>query len=98
MVAFHQCLESALDLLQGGVGLEPERVERTALGVAHGADLPPLAVRACTGWAAELAKHAERIAGELGTEARGIRARRRAATIHAHFPGRPMAYHRFALI
>src|SRR5512133_2067634 len=36
MVAFDQRLELPLDLLRRGIRLEAERVERLALGIAHG--------------------------------------------------------------
>src|SRR5260221_14212309 len=46
MVAFHQLLEPRLDVRTGRAILQPERVKRLALGVAHGAPLG-LGARLC---------------------------------------------------
>ncbi len=98
MMALHQRLEPCLHILGRRVGIEPERVERLALGVAHAARLRPLgtAARAAT----EVAKYAERIdgVGEFRLEARRMRACGRPPAVHAHLPGRTMPDHRVLLI
>ena len=66
MMALHQLLEARLDLGGGRVDLEPERVERLALGIADRARLrrrPARRARARAG--AELAQHVERIGRAL---------------------------------
>src|SRR5215813_3489938 len=67
MMALHQLLEARLDLAALGVGLEPERMQRLALGVAHGAPLG-LARVGLARPPAQLAEHAERIVGALIAE------------------------------
>src|SRR5438105_12055498 len=69
VVTLDQGLEAGLDLLDAGVGLEPERIERLALGIADDAGLAlaqPLTVRPCAGLATELAQQIERIFGPVG--------------------------------
>ena len=62
MVALHQFLEARLDLGRGRVDLQPERVERLALGIANRAGFRrgPLGARPRP--APEFAQHLERIA------------------------------------
>ena len=61
VVALHQELEPGLDLGRRGVDLEPERVERLALGIADRAAFPGLLACASRSGRAELGEHAERV-------------------------------------
>src|ERR1043165_1766945 len=81
MVALHQLLEARLDPGRLGVGLEPERVERLALRVAHRARFyhRPFDARARTG--PELTQHLEWIVGAAAIKAVG-------AAVAAPAPGR----------
>src|SRR5690242_3717188 len=91
MVALHQLLEARLDLGALGVGLEPERMQRLALGIAHRAPLRLLPSIGLARPSAQLAEHAERIVGALVVEEpAGARPAGALAAHHAHLPGRPM--------
>src|SRR5215467_2567139 len=99
MMALHQLLEARLDRGTLGVGLEPEGVQRLALGIAHRAALRLLPRVGRARPTAELAEHAERIVGALVAE-EPARARLAGslAAHHAHLPGRAMAGDRVLLI
>src|SRR4051812_14857933 len=101
-MALHQGLEAELDVGRGGLRLEPEDVERLALGVVDDPGLAPpqvLAVSRGAG-AAEMAEQLHRVVDTLqvGPEPRRRRARGRLAAVHAHLPGRTMADHRVLLV
>jgi len=102
MMPLHKRLEPRFDVLRGGVGLEPERVERFAFGIAHRAGF----CRAAPGRApwntccAELPENPEWITdvSEFGIKPGGVGARTGRPATHPHFPGRAMAYDGFLLI
>src|ERR1700704_23543 len=100
MMALHQLLEARLDVGPLGVDLQAERVERLALGVAHGAPLGlrPGLLLARAG--AELAKHLERIVGRLIPVERLARPRLVWAPVPhpPPLPGRPVAGERGLLV
>src|SRR5262249_7753563 len=101
MMPLHQRLEPSLDLLCGGIGLEPERIERLALCITHGAGFggawraPPYASDS-----AEFPEKTERIirTGEFGMKTRGMGARGRSSPVHPHPPSRTVADHGFLLV
>src|SRR5262245_28119579 len=101
-MALHQHFEAQLDLGGGGTGVEPERIERPTLGIADDAALAPpqaLAFGVVT-VRVKMVKQVERIVNvvEMRLEPRRMGPGRWTTTIHAHFPGRPMADDRLLLV
>src|SRR5262249_44425641 len=102
MMPLHQRLEPSLDLLCGGIRLEPKRIERLALGITHPPGLwgpPPPAPRGAS-HSAEFPEKPEWIirTAELGTKTRGMGARGRSSPVHPHLPSRTVANHGFLLV
>src|SRR4029079_1628780 len=101
MMALHQHLEARFDDDLGGADLEPERLERLARGVVHGALAP---ARLCTGIAlarAELTEHAERIGCAVGARREAIARKARLAAVateRAELPGRQVTGQRVFLV
>src|SRR5262249_42194340 len=101
MMAFHQRLESGLDLMRRGVRLQAERIERPALGIADRTYLCRSSIGTLrTKRSAHLPEHVERIirAAALGMEARSRGGGRWPPAAHAHLPGRPVSDDRLLLI
>src|SRR6266481_7691612 len=100
MMALHEFLESRLDVGAGRAILQPERVKRLALGIAHGAPLG-LGTRLCRTGArtAELPQDVERILGAKALFKRptGPSLGAALAADHAYPPGRKMPGERILL-